>query len=372
MSCSDKQLLANQANALRSTGPTSAEGKAISRRNALKHGLTAEVVPMAGEDPETLDSECQAWVKELAPTSLVAKRLAEGAFRSFVLLQRCHRAADSRMASRVRRARELWEADRTREVSQAIEEMKSSRACGVARLRTTAEGCAWLIAGFETLSYNLQIGGWDMDQYERTLELCGIDEVGHIDLSIWSSAIVAYASWGEELRKKNLHDASHEKLESLYGKKVADDAVLGRTEMAEGIEAIGRFLDERLAELREREARLRQATEEDLLDAESFVLFDDTDEARLLHRYTSEAERQIHANHKKANEAEKKLAGKHTPKRVETAENKAETVYRNEPILEPSVTRPSGPPTTPVGPISSGIADFMPRNGPSPPQILIS
>ena len=39
MPCSPAQLAANRANGLKSTGPKTAEGKAISRRNALKHGM---------------------------------------------------------------------------------------------------------------------------------------------------------------------------------------------------------------------------------------------------------------------------------------------------------------------------------------------
>jgi hypothetical protein len=37
----EKQIAANRANALRSTGPTSPEGKAISSRNGLTHGFCA-------------------------------------------------------------------------------------------------------------------------------------------------------------------------------------------------------------------------------------------------------------------------------------------------------------------------------------------
>ena len=47
-----RQIDANRRNAQRSTGPATEEGKKRSRRNALRHGLTAETVIDALEDAE--------------------------------------------------------------------------------------------------------------------------------------------------------------------------------------------------------------------------------------------------------------------------------------------------------------------------------
>jgi hypothetical protein len=47
-----RQIEANRRNALRSTGPTTDDGKRQSRRNALRHGLSAETVIDGLEDSE--------------------------------------------------------------------------------------------------------------------------------------------------------------------------------------------------------------------------------------------------------------------------------------------------------------------------------
>jgi hypothetical protein len=67
-----RQIEANRRNAQLSTGPTSEDGKRRSRRNAVRHGLTAETVIVALEDAEdyaafemavTADYEAQSAVE---------------------------------------------------------------------------------------------------------------------------------------------------------------------------------------------------------------------------------------------------------------------------------------------------------------------
>jgi len=45
-----RQTAANRANAMRSTGPRTVEGKEIAARNAIRHGLTSRSVLLPGED----------------------------------------------------------------------------------------------------------------------------------------------------------------------------------------------------------------------------------------------------------------------------------------------------------------------------------
>lgn len=73
---SEKQLTANRANARRSTGPKTATGKARARSNAVKHGLTAQRLVIAGEDPTHCELFCAEIESEWAPETEMERRLA--------------------------------------------------------------------------------------------------------------------------------------------------------------------------------------------------------------------------------------------------------------------------------------------------------
>jgi hypothetical protein len=63
------QLAANRANALKSTGPRTATGKAASAQNARKHGLTAVDLVIAPEDQPEFDRSQSALLSEINPQS---------------------------------------------------------------------------------------------------------------------------------------------------------------------------------------------------------------------------------------------------------------------------------------------------------------
>src|SRR5882724_9651302 len=64
-----KQIEANRRNALQSTGPTTPEGKAAVRLNALRHGLRARTVVLPGEQPEEFQQLCDDLEAEWRPKS---------------------------------------------------------------------------------------------------------------------------------------------------------------------------------------------------------------------------------------------------------------------------------------------------------------
>src|SRR5215218_1087912 len=60
---SQDRIAANRANALKSTGPKSSEGKAASRMNAVKHGILSREFLVTGEDHQELTA-LQEWFQE--------------------------------------------------------------------------------------------------------------------------------------------------------------------------------------------------------------------------------------------------------------------------------------------------------------------
>lgn len=63
------QITANRANAQKSTGPRSAEGKSASRFNALKHGMDAASIVIPGEDPANYDALAADYHRSFRPQS---------------------------------------------------------------------------------------------------------------------------------------------------------------------------------------------------------------------------------------------------------------------------------------------------------------
>jgi len=74
---SEKQLAANRANAQRSTGPITAEGRQTVSLNALKHGFTGQTAVLPTEDHATHEAFCTELIDELAPATAMEFNLAQ-------------------------------------------------------------------------------------------------------------------------------------------------------------------------------------------------------------------------------------------------------------------------------------------------------
>jgi hypothetical protein len=104
---SEKQLAANRANALQSTGPRTAEGRATSRWNALQHGVLARaVIPPALEQYESrheFSFLLETLHEDLDPRSALEEMLVERIATSYWRLARLLRAEAGVIAERQER-----------------------------------------------------------------------------------------------------------------------------------------------------------------------------------------------------------------------------------------------------------------------------
>ncbi len=102
---SERQIAANRLNARLSKGPRTVEGRAVSRRNALKHGLTARSLIIEGENAKRLEALRDELLETYAPQGVVEEHLVDmmaGLLwrlrrvpsleaAAFAWMQRCHR-----------------------------------------------------------------------------------------------------------------------------------------------------------------------------------------------------------------------------------------------------------------------------------------
>ena len=112
-----KQIEANRRNARHSTGPTSEQGKLRSRRNAVRHGLTAETVIGALEDAEDYGAFEAAVIADYDAQSAVERELV---LRLASLLWRIRRATTMETGLFEIQARHLLEFRRKRDAQHSL------------------------------------------------------------------------------------------------------------------------------------------------------------------------------------------------------------------------------------------------------------
>ena len=105
----EQRAATSRANGSRSKGPKSEAGKAIASRNSLRHGMTAEKVTLAGEDPEAIDGRNREWPDHFRPRSPDACHLLDECVRATIRADRYHRAHDTAVAEQVDAVEAAWQ-----------------------------------------------------------------------------------------------------------------------------------------------------------------------------------------------------------------------------------------------------------------------
>lgn len=88
---SQEQIEANRRNAQRSTGPVTGEGKAATRFNAVKHGMTAVTAVLPHEDADSYNELRESFLSTYKPANAVEASLVETVANSYWRLLRARR-----------------------------------------------------------------------------------------------------------------------------------------------------------------------------------------------------------------------------------------------------------------------------------------
>jgi hypothetical protein len=296
MPASEARIQANRQNALRSTGPKTAEGKAISRQNGLKHGLTGSGVVLKAEDASAVEERNNILQAELDPKSAIGKILVRQMATLSIRMERSSEQETASIARRVRHAQDDFDQSRLDEVEQLFDRLKQEPRRIVRKLENSPEGVERLILAWLELREDLAQGNrpvWTPWHCERALNLAGLRSEEASGSRILA---LSKATWGDF---SSLPDGTEfdDERRSRYSKLLLIERI---DEEITALEAHSETLDLEMIEL-------------DRRDAPKLALFDPSKEASLARRYEAEASRGFYKALKELRQVEAEAAERPAP-----------------------------------------------------------
>jgi hypothetical protein len=331
---SQKRIEANRRNAQRSTGPRTPEGKSRSRFNGVKHGLTAKVPVIPGEDPAVYQARLDAMIESCAPQNQVElELLGRLAAATNWSLDRAARAEAAQISQRVRNyaiererreedealalgQRLLWDArgpwqlyphhphtgskSETRISWSQDPADANNPALLVLRLQRTVAGCRWLLDRWTELRARLEPGEvWAAPDQFKAIRLLGkqpLDAVDDSDVTLICLASAKLLPDGDDTKafalvKHELHNGKEEP--QIYSRELRKRplAKLRPADAGAAREALRALVDRQTARLTLILARNQELAEADAAEAPDRLAFDPTPEGEKLRRYMLAAAR---------------------------------------------------------------------------------
>jgi len=335
---SQKRIDANRRNAQKSTGPRTAGGKSRSRFNGLKHGLTASVPVIPGEDPAVYEARLEAMTESLPPRNQVELDLLGRVAATTWSLERAARAEAALLNQRIRNdttlrerreeeeavalgqrllwdARGPWQAYPHHPQTGLSTDTLTSRpqdpadantpALQVLRLERTVAGCRWLLDRWAELRARLEPGEvWTAPDQFKAIRLLGkqpLDAIDDPDVTLICLASVkllpggqdveAFAAITNELPISKLRVGKDE--HSIYENELRRRplAQLRPADEDAAREALRALVDRRTARLELILARNQEVAEADAAEAPDRLAFDPSPEGEKLRRYALSAAR---------------------------------------------------------------------------------
>lgn len=334
MATSERKINANRQNAQKSTGPKSEAGKAVSRRNALKHGLKAIVVGL-NEDSAAVEAERTAWISTLGPRNAIALRMADVSFRNYRRFIHVCDADDAAIAERVRKVSHEWKREGFERRKAAIQQIAEDPYRHYITLIETVEGCERILNVCRHLLGRLDRDEWGATDLELMFHFQGSrSEDGDVKLKLWTADLVELADVRVRLADDDLLCVRPPTLGeaeiAVWNVEIADfraELLADQAAMKDRAEAARAGLRQRIMEhaeymeeLIDRRIDENSQTYQNALRA---ARFDPSDEARLRRRYLGEAHRDLEKSLKTAEAACGRTVAEEEDAEEETSPNEA-------------------------------------------------
>jgi hypothetical protein len=330
---SQKRIDADRRNAQKSAGPRTPEGKNRSRFNGLKHGLTAKVPVIPGEDAAVYQERLDALIETCAPQNQVELELLGRLAATTWSLDRAARAEAAQIALRVRNyavERERHEEEEAVAFGQRLFwdargpwqlyphhphtgrswDMRTSwsedpadgnnPALLVLRLERTVAGCRWLLDRWSELRARLEPGEvWAASDQFKAIRLLGkqpLDAVHDSDVTLICLASAKLLPDGDDTKafalvKHELFDGRDEP--QTYSKELRKRplAKLRPADAGAAREALLALVDRQTARLTLILVCNQELAEADAAEAPDRLAFDPSPEGEKLRRYVHSAAR---------------------------------------------------------------------------------
>ena len=168
----------------RSGGPRTAEGKDVSRRNALKRGLRSKLV-FPDDVADLVEKRTRDFFAEFSPRSTYEEVLVRDMATASIRFERCASLSVADLIRVVDRAESLWEPDRRALAEDLASRLSKEPSRIVAGLRRTLQGTDFLVENWELLAeIARETGRWDDAQRGLAFDLLGVPRVLRNGLSV--------------------------------------------------------------------------------------------------------------------------------------------------------------------------------------------
>jgi hypothetical protein len=288
MPASETQLKANLANANKSTGPKTSEGKTISRQNALKHGLAGRGIVTPEADQEEIACRVERLNAEMNPRTPTGVVLIVQMATLSVRMERGAQQELAALAMHVRHAEDDFDEERIDRANALFEALGEDPRSNLRKIKKMPEGVDRLIDEWQDLRADLHIDPkplWTADHLERAANMTGLktqhargSQLGSLSKAFWGD-IGTLADDEADIDEDFQRDFAKAQLIERIDAEIAV------------LEAHRETLDFELIEL-------------DRAGAGARALFDPSREATLARRYEAEARRGFYKAYKEFQQIE--------------------------------------------------------------------